>query len=120
MVTLTALSGKRTDFAWRKTHRSPGKSRGKVPFSSCATGSGFARSLTWWTTEPAWTKAPPGSVPCGQTGRSPIRSPRRTVRSGVQSGVKAIRLRSNSITTVDPSRNRPISSPLPRTMLRSA
>lgn len=55
-----------------------------------------------------------------QAGRSPIRSPRRTVRSGTQSDVNLIRSRSNSITTVDPSRNRPISSPLASMMSRSA
>ncbi len=52
-----------------------------------------------------------------QPGRMPIISPRRTGRSGVHTALKAMVSRRNSITIVEPSRKRPISSPFFSTML---
>ena len=49
----------------------------------------------------------------------PIISPSRTARSGAQSGLKAIVLAGNSITIVEPSKNRPISSPCRSAIVRS-
>ena len=48
---------------------------------------------------------------CNLAGLVPIASPMRILRAGAQSGLKASWPLGNSITTVEPSRKRPISSP---------
>ena len=53
-------------------------------------------------------------------GRSPIASPRRTGRSDAHAVLKTMLSGGNSITIVEPSRNRPISSPWRSTMSRSS
>ena len=52
--------------------------------------------------------------------RLPIASPIRIGRAGAQSGLKRRRRLGNSITTVEPSRKRPISSPFLRVTLPGA
>ncbi len=47
-------------------------------------------------------------------------SPSRTGRLGAQSGMKVTTFFGNSITTVEPSRNRPISAPLASTTFWSS